>query len=539
VKRPAAKATLARSAPLRGRRLGAVVALGFMGVAGCGRESGGGSERSVILITVDTLRADRIGVYGHAAARTPALDALARRGALFLAATTPFPRTTPALASLLTGRLPWRHGSREVGQPMTADLATLASILAARGYTTLGVSVNGAAGPAQNLHLGFGRFLDYRSFADHTATGVTDATVALLDEAARRPLLLWVHYIDPHFPYAPPATWRDQPEATACRDLVAKSGDDLVATAHVRIDLDGVASAALDDCAALYDAEIAYTDSEIGRLLGALESRGLLRDAYVVFTSDHGENLGEDHLFYEHGPSVHDASLRVPLLIAGPGIEPRRDRGVARLEDLPPTLLALLGVPPADWPPFDGADLSPRLLGSRASAAAEPPSAIAESGGALLPETFTYLRSGRPGDRQCTNGSRFSLCVDPGAEPRLYDHLADPLLERDVSARFPAVKAALETVARRWPLGEARERTLRTTRYKLVERPRPEGGWSAALYDLEADPGETRDLAAGDPELAARLRRELDAAFRDVEAAAPPELEPRELEALRALGYVR
>ncbi|HEX2464924.1 MAG TPA: sulfatase [Thermoanaerobaculia bacterium] len=525
----------------------AAIVVAAFHLAGCDGGAGDSSPPpSIVLITIDTLRADRLGVYGHAGARTPVIDALARRGVRFEAATTPFPRTTPALASMMTGLLPWRHGSREVGQPMAATLATLPSMLDARGYITLGVSVNGAAGRAQNLHLGFDRFLDYQSFADHTAAGVTDATIALVEETLPAgaptttnrvsPFLLWVHYIDPHFPYAPPETWRDQPEGRACRDLVTRTGSDLVATAHVRIDLGGEASTALADCEALYDAEIAFTDFHVGRLLDALETRGLLARAYVVFTSDHGENLGEDGLFYEHGPSVHDSSLRVPLLVAGPGIEPRVDRAIARLEDLTPTLLALARVPSSEWPAFDGMDLSSRLLtGGETS----PGSAIAESGGALLPETFLYLASGHPGDRQCINGSRFSLCVDPGGEPRLYDHVADPFLEHDVSARHPDVMAALLAVKARWPAGQARERTLRTALYKLVERPRPQGGWRPELYDLEADPGETRDLAAERPELTERLRGQLDAAFAAVEPPRALELEPRELEALRALGYLR
>jgi arylsulfatase len=534
---------------------------------------------SLIVITVDTLRADRLGAYGHGAARTPVVDALARRGVRFQHATTPFPRTTPALASMLTGLLPWRHGSREVGQPMSAAIATVPAILAARGYTTLAVNVNGAAGPAQNLHLGFARFLDHRSFADHTAAGVTDAAIALLDEHAsgaapaargdaprRDPIFLWVHYIDPHFPYLPPASWTDQPEAAICRDLVERSATDLVATAHVRMDLDGAASRALHDCAALYDAEIAFTDFHLGRLLDALRERGWLDGAYVVFTSDHGENLGEDGLFYEHGPSVHDASLRVPLIVAGPRVGSRIDTGLARLEDLAPTLLSLAGVAPEQWPAFDGVDLSPRLFRSGGDANEDtssvtgtedrdgarrrvpsrartrsdgPRAAVAESGAALLPQSFRYLSSGRPGDLQCVNGARFSLCVEPRGEPRLYDHVADPFLERDVSREHPEVRDALAAVRQQWAPGAARERTLRTERWKLVETPMPAGGWSAALYDLDADPSETRDVAAERPQLVERMRAELAAAFADAPAPVAHELEPRELEALRALGYVR
>jgi arylsulfatase A-like enzyme len=233
---------------------------------------------------------------------------------------------------------------------------------------------------------------------------------------------------------------------------------------------------------------------------------------------------------------VHDASLRVPLIIAGPDATPRVDRALARLEDMAPTLLALARVPRKEWPPFDGMDISARILGGDSAA---PTTAVAESGGALLPETFTYLVSGHAGDRQCTNGSRFSLCVDRGGEEHLFDHVADPFLERDVSAAHPDARAALRAIRSRWPPGLARERTLRNDRYKLVERPRPQGGWSVELYDLAADSAERRDLAIEQPALAERLRVELDAAFAGVAPAPAAELDPRDLEALRALGYVR
>ena len=127
---------------------------------------------------------------------------------------------------------------------------------------------------------------------------MTEATIALLDEvfagagaprgvgvtaaAAHAPFLLWVHYIDPHYPYAPPESWRDQPPGRKCRDLVTRAGADLVAAAHVMSDVGGEASAALADCEAMYDAEIAYTDFQIGRLLAALEARELLAVQWMV-----------------------------------------------------------------------------------------------------------------------------------------------------------------------------------------------------------------------------------------------------------------
>lgn len=525
------------------RSLRALVAvLGFFGCSACG-ESPSFEPPSVVLLTVDTLRADHLGAYGYERARTPTIDGLAQRGRLFRSAVTPLPRTTPALATLMTGLRPWSHGSREVGQKMR-PVPSLASTLRDQGYATFGVSVNGAAGPAQNLDRGFDAFVGHTHFSDHSAAGVTRETLERLDELSPdAPLFLWVHYIDPHFPYAPPESWEAQPVAPECRELYRRIDGDLAATAHLRIDLDGRASRALEDCIALYDTEVAFTDFYLGRLLDGLEERGWLDDALLVFTSDHGENLGESGLFYEHGPSLSEASLRVPLIFAGRGVEPGVDGGLVRLEDLAPTILSLVGVPRVEWPPFEGVDLSSRVRGQRGASGTGRTAALAEAGRVLLPETFTYLVSGGAGSRVCVNGPRFSLCGVRGEEPRLYDHVADPELTVDVSERFPHARASLLAMRERWSPGAARERALRTDRYKLVERPLPEGGFSVALYDLAEDPEELHDRSGDRPELAARLQEQLHsglAAARNAAAAGAQdaELAKEELEVLRALGYV-
>lgn len=498
------------------------------------------ADRNVVLLTVDTLRADRVGAYGHTGARTPRIDALAREGTLFAQATTPFPRTTPALASLLTGLWPHRHGSREVGAPMQ-ERTTLALVLARRGYATLAVSANGAAAPAQHLDLGFSRFVERAELSGDRAELVTDRALALLQETPpSRPVLLWAHYVDPHFPYEAPVAFRLGSSDGSCAALAADMRTRRIKLAHLHNDRDGIASRARGDCFAAYDAEIAYADSEIGRLLDGLRGLGRLRDAIVVLTSDHGENMGEDGLYYEHGPSVHDSSLRVPLIVTGAGPPGRVDRGVARLEDLMPTLLSLLGEPRPAWPDMDGVDLSRRLGGARFLGTGAEPTGLAESGSDLYVESSQQVRSGRPRGLSCLNALRFSLCEKPGWDwPRLFDRASDPELRRDVSDLNRREKRRLMQARRLWPAGEARQRTARTALFKLVEHPRWEGGYERRLYDLRADPGETRDLGRARPDLVQRLGKDLGLWTAAIARAAQGAPDPEQLEGLRALGYIQ
>lgn len=490
---------------------------------------GGHRAPNIILITVDTLRADRLGVSGHEAAHTPTIDGLAAAGVRFTQATTPFPRTTPALASLLTGLWPHHHGSREIWEPFETG-TTLAQALAARGYATLAVSANPAAGRRQNLDRGFEVFVDADELPAETADRVTDAVLERLDRVDRdRPLFLWVHYTDPHFPYLPPPDYA-APQAPRCRELMDALRSRRLAMGHVEADLSGLSSQAQGDCSDLYDAEIAYTDLQMGRLVAALKVGGHLEGAYVVFTSDHGENLGEDDLWYGHGPSVHDAALRVPLAISGPGIAPGVDTGAFRLEDLAPTLLGLLGVP---LPAADGVDLSARLAGG----ATDEPVALAEGGSALNVTYFKRVYSGRAHSQSCINGGRFSLCAYPGRAPHLYDTEADPQLQTDVSDRYPAEVQRLLAASRQWRPEGARERSVRVPPFKLIERPLLEGGYRRALYDLRTDRDEAQDVSAEHPDVAARLSRLLDD-WAPPPPAPPAPMPSQSAKSLRALGYI-
>jgi arylsulfatase len=494
---------------------------------------------NVILITVDTLRWDRLGCNGHAGARTPRIDALAHAGTNFVQATTPFPRTTPALASLLTGLLPHHHGSREVNDPLLRGV-TLAQALSQRGYRTLGIAATAAAGPRNNLNRGFVKFDLLKS---HSAKAVTARALSLSNRVeAEKPLFLWVHYLDPHFPYLPPATFQ-QPEARKCRSLMERIESSKLKKGAVYENHDGSSEEALEHCEQLYDAEIAYTDAQIGVLLDGLDESGRLENAIVVFTSDHGENLGEAGLFYEHGPNVHDASLRVPLIITGPGVAGKQtDHDVARLEDVMPTLLAFAGVAAEDRPPMDGLDLGPRLRGDDSGPAREAAIAkvgFGESGTSLVMPSIRPLVTGRAHRRHCINGKRFSLCEEPGKKPGLFDHLIDPGLTWNIRKTHREEFERLREAQERWPPENARERTVRTTSFKLVEYPQLEGGYRRALYDLRSDPLELSDVSEAHPEVAEELGRYLDRYTAELPAfTTRPPRQPEEEAILRSLGYV-
>lgn len=519
----------------------------------------------LFLISVDTLRADRLGFMGYEAARTPRIDALAAAGASLTQAITPMPRTTPGLASLHTGLWPHHHGSREVGDPILAGVR-LAELLRDRGYRTLAVSANATAGPLQGLDRGFDRFVTYEELiarqgadlyrdltaAPASATGWAAATttaalelLAGVDETT--PVFLWVFYFDPHFQYRPPSPWQDGVEASDCWELYAWGETDLSRGGAVFYDRGGVAARARDHCGALYDAEVAYTDHEIGRLIDGFDERRRLDAALTVFTADHGENLGESGLFFEHGDNLHDAGLRVPLVFRGPGVSAgARSRASASLVDVGPTVLGLLDVPRAGGFGADGADLSELLRSAETAARRAPEPAgrvvFAESATAMYLEATDRLVTGRRGGRVCLNGPRHTLCEEQRSEAgtlRLYDRETDPQLLVDRAADRPQVFARLRAAWRRWPPESARLIAARTPRFKLIRTPRLEGGYAERLIDLVTDPAEEIDVSADEPAITARLRAALDGWAAGLEPIGERSPDPDVERALRALGYVR
>ncbi len=552
----------------------------------------------IILITIDTLRADRLGVYGYASARTPNIDALGDAGVIFANATVPLPRTTPGLASLLTGLSPEDHGSREVWQRIDVDKGSLlAEVLSNQGYVTLGLSANSAAGAKQGLATGFDKFLDYavikRKRRRDDADVMTDEALAMLGKVdADAPVFLWVHYVDPHWRYNPSKTrYPDQPKGARCRAMQAKIKAGELSLGNLISNANGIAADILEECSGLYDAEIGFVDQEIGRLIEGLQELGRWDDSLVVLTADHGENMGEDGMYFAHGPSLADGSLRVPLIMAGPTIPSGRyDGGVAIIEDVMPTLLELVGIAAEDWPQ----DMEGQSLQWRWNSALEYPervrsAALAEAGGALNVDNVNFLVSGRDRSRYCYNGPRYSMCFEPeqrgvasrarptvrvpqeaheehddegtddsddeehapsvggtsiaaeGSEPEIvfFDRSKDPKLIEPLATIPDAAREELLAARDHWSPESTRARAVRTAEYKLVAYPEITGEYRYALYDLKADPMEATDVSALRPKDFKRMKKMFDEYETTMTSFVARERSAGEIEAMQGLGYTQ
>jgi len=288
---------------------------------------------NIVLVTLDTTRADRIGCYGYRRAATPILDRLAASGVRFAEALTAAPETLPAHATLLTGLLPPHHGVRINTEGRLGSLhQTLAEVARGRGYQTAAFVSAFVLDARFGLDQGFDHYDDRvdatrgTAFAAGTnerrAGATTDAALAWLRSRDRaRPFLLWVHYFDAHAPY-------DPPEPFASRFA-----------------------------GSLYDGEIAYVDAQLGRLLEGLDAAGPRDKTVVVVVGDHGESLGE-HYERTHSVFLYRSTVRVPLVFSNPRLFPKPavvDGAVVSLADVAPTLLDLLGV--EDPPARDGVSL--------------------------------------------------------------------------------------------------------------------------------------------------------------------------------------
>jgi len=494
---------------------------------------------NVVLITADTLRADHLSAYGYTGITTPTIDRIASISVRFDRAMTPFPRTTPALGSLMTGLSPQHHGSREVGDPI-ANGTMLAEILGKHGYATFGVSANWMAGQKQGFDRGFDAFVSLKHHKTDDRGGLVTERLLRMAKLAKpeQPLFAWAHYMDPHFPYHPPKS-RDTPEIGLCTSMTRAISKKELSLGVVQGNGLDFGTKTVADCTRFYDAEIAYMDWQIGKLLKGLQELGRLSNVVMVFTADHGEALGEGGLYYEHGTTLQDAVMRVPLLITAPGVEPAVDSELIGLEDLLPTILAVAGIPAEPDSALDGRDQSARLRRGSQPAPAPGRLLFAESGTAMLIGAAVATFEGHQEGRRCIHGPRFSLCRFPDKKPGLYERATDLTLEKDVSAEHPEDFAVLQAALERWPVRDARRRSVRDTRFKLVETPRIEGGYRRALYDLSADPVQTRDVTGEHPEAAARLGAAMDEwteALPEARAADEPDTE--QLELLRALGYV-
>jgi arylsulfatase A-like enzyme/cytochrome c-type biogenesis protein CcmH/NrfG len=302
-------------------------------IFGCGRAPRPTSARNLVIITIDTLRADHVGAYGYARARTPTLDTLAQHGVVFDRAYSAAPITLTSHATLLTGRYPPGHGARDNGLHVSPTVPTLATMLQAKGFKTAAFVAAFPLDHQFGLNRGFDVYDDQlpraangRLLNERPASQVVDQAIAWWrDVESRVPnpesrrIFLWVHFFEPHAPYGDPSSGR----STIDR----------------------------------YDDEIATADREAGRLLAALGPAAA--DTAVVVAGDHGEAFGE-HGEYAHSIFVYDTTLRVPLIVAAPGLRATRVPDAVTLADVAPTAERLLGESMGD---VDGVDLAPVWTG--------------------------------------------------------------------------------------------------------------------------------------------------------------------------------
>ena len=345
-------------------------------VGGCGGEPPyEGPYAHVLLISLDTTRADHLGCYGGQSAKTPRLDALAREGVRFEQAVSAASSTLSSHTSMMTGLYARKHGVARNGFMVNKSNVTLAEVLGQSGFHTAGFIGSFALDEVFDFDQGFDVWnqefdIDFDvAKADQNqrrATQVTDALLAHVDRALDEPrMFLFAHYFDVHSPFDPPEPWASEyalpggPKAVdliGIREQEARHQDrvgekrqvyDVGLGRKLVMEVDGTPLPGDAELAALYAGELAYTDSEVGRLLDGLEERGVLEDCIVIVTADHGETFWEHGDFWHHGAWVYDTNVHVPFLMNLPD-----GRGAGRVVEQPvsgvdlfPTLLDLLDLP--------------------------------------------------------------------------------------------------------------------------------------------------------------------------------------------------
>ena len=376
-------------------------------VSGAGTDLGtlpSGVDRSrlnVIVVTLDTTRADRLGAYGYPNAGTPNLDALAQDGVLFDHASTSAPITLPAHSSIFTGRFPPQHGVRDNGGYFLNEKEeTLAEMLKARGYATAGFVAAYVLDSKWGINQGFDTYVDdfdlskYKVFSmgsiQRPGNEVIDKALPWIDGHRGGPFFAWVHLYDAHTPYAPPEPFRSRYPNDP------------------------------------YQGEISFADAQVGRLVQFLRDRDLFERTVIVVLGDHGESLN-DHGEEGHGFFVYESAIHVPFIVRTPfsAMKGRRVSESVRSIDVMPTVLELLGLPKATSSGVDGQSLTPLMTGARADMGLE---AFAEAVYPLHHFGWSDLRALRQG--------RFKLIAAP--RPELYDLQEDP---REQTNLYAARKA--------------------------------------------------------------------------------------------------
>ena len=355
-------------------------------------------KSNVIIITIDTVRADHLGCYGYGLVQTPNIDALARSSARFRHAFTTVPLTLPAHASLFTGSFPMATGVHDfASNTLPSTAVTLATVLRENGYATAAFLGSPVLDARYGLNQGFDTYFDHfdlrhvdedkADVVKRPGDKVMDEALGWLKRGPRQPFFLWVHLYDAHYPYQPP-----EPFATRYKTRP-------------------------------YDGEIAFVDAQVGRLVSFLKEKESFANSLVVLASDHGESLG-NHGEQKHGFFIYDSTLRVPLMVKVPGATPRVVGEDASLVDVMPTVLQALHIPIP--PTVQGSSLLSRIMGRPGPGSSN---VYAETFLPLLHFSWSQLRALRWKGLKYIEAPR----------PELYDAIADPHETKNLLATRPAV----------------------------------------------------------------------------------------------------
>lgn len=389
----------------------------------------------IYLLTVDTLRADRLGHYGCELDTSPNLDALASRSLVFDDFVCEVPLTAPSFGAMMTSRYPRVNGNVRNGMPLPDEVPLLAELLKAKGYQTFCVQSNWTLkDELSRMGRGFDVYDDgFKKkrwgllVAERPGEDVTEAALALLDERdPAKPLFFWIHWSDPHAPYTKHAKFNPAKGTVKRGDRVSQTR-------------------------ARYDSEVAFTDYCMGRVLDRLPRE----NAFLIFLADHGESLYE-HGYVGHGRRIYQNNLRIPLVIAGPGVTPGRSAVPARGIDIAPTILGLIDVPRV--PGMLGVDLLK-----------QPPApdrlrVVETYGGAVVRiPGAKQMMSDQPPMLMGVLHREWKLILD-GDSPELYNLQSDPGELQDLAdtadQRVEMLKAAIDEFESAFPRRESNEAAL-------------------------------------------------------------------------------
>jgi arylsulfatase A-like enzyme len=403
--------------------------IGLAAVLSCGTQSG---PSNVIIIGIDTLRPDHLGCYGYGRNTSPNIDRLAVSGAVFENAISQAPWTLPSFATVFTSLYPSQHGATTMDTRLRTSVPTLASILRDRGFAVAAIVNAPVFRPEFGLNRGFEHYDAMPPGTVRRADEITNDALEWIDARDRDPFYLFVHYFDPHLSYSPPAPYDTlfNPDyhgpIGSSFDLDYFSSLDI---STMRTEIGALPPADIGHIIALYDGEIAFTDNAIGALLDGLERRGLRENTLIVLLSDHGEEF-LDHGGLDHGHSLYNELIRVPLIFSLPGTVRRNTRitPYCRLLDVTPTILDMLEIVTGDS--FEG-------VSNRALLTGRPAAPVREA--RLLPPNACYSEAMRR-----SNATK-SVLVDAWklvyntetSERMVFDLQRDPGEKHNLAAQKP------------------------------------------------------------------------------------------------------